>query len=817
MGVTLSLPVAEVLTPLIEGLLCHNQILLLAPPGAGKSTWLPLQFLKQSWLTGKIIMLEPRRLAARNVAIRLAQQYGEVVGLTIGYRIRGESCVSLKTRLEIVTEGILTKMLQQDPTLDGVNLVIFDEFHERNLQADLALALLLDSQQALRDDLRLLIMSATLDDQGLSKLLPDALLLKTSGNAFPVQREYITLPAQSSLTEAIGQKVLQLMEKEEGSLLLFLPGQTEINQIGDYLTPYLPDNTDLYPLYGALSLSQQQQAIQPAILGRRKIVLATNIAETSLTIDGIRLVIDCATERIARFDIKSGFTQLITQRISKASMIQRAGRAGRIMPGICWHLLNKEQADRLVEQSEPEIILSDLSGLYLNLLYWGCHDADQLLWLTPPPKSSLLAAKHLLRSLGAIDEQDHLSSFGKKMASSGSEPRLAAMLLYGQQQGAIAFNTAARLVAILEQPPHHTAQSDIYVWFNQPYQIWLQRAEQLRQQEGIEKTAVNPDLLPTLLAVGFPDRIAARRNTSESYLLANGTGATLHHQDSLNGARYLIIAALLQSGYDRNTRILLAITCEPLALVSLFPTLLSSTITVKWSEEQGTLRSIRRQKIGQIILNEQILDKPSQKDIHQALLDWLRQQGINQLDWNTHANQLIARLVCAKKWFAEYDWPAVDEQTLLDKLDTWLLPELDNVQDIKALKRINVADALRRLMNWQQIQRLEQWLPTHYRLPTGNRVQIKYDSERPPTISARIQELFGEPVNPRIAQNRVVITIELLSPANRILHITSDLAAFWRGAYRQVQKEMKGRYPKHVWPDDPLCCLPTYKTKKKQS
>lgn len=813
----MSLPVAEVLTPLIEGLSHHNQLLLLAPPGAGKSTWLPSQLLHLPWLTGKIIMLEPRRLAARNIAIRLAQHYGEAVGATIGYRIRGETCVSPNTRLEIVTEGILTRMLQQDPALDGVNLVIFDEFHERNLQADLALALLLDSQQALREDLRLLIMSATLDDQGLSKLLPDALLLKTSGNAFPVQREYISLPAQRPLTEAIGQIVLQLMAKEEGSLLLFLPGQTEIKQIEGYLTSCLPDNTDLYPLYGALSLSQQQQAIQSSISGRRKIVLATNIAETSLTIDGIRLVIDCATERIARFDIKTGFTQLITQRISKASMVQRAGRAGRIMPGICWHLLSKEQAERAVEQSEPEIMLSDLSGLYLNLLHWGCHDANQLVWLTPPPKPSLQAAKQLLRSLGAIDEQDRLSSVGKKMASSGSEPRLAAMLLYGKQQGTVAFNTAARLVAILEQPPHHTAHSDIYYWFNQPYQVWLQRAEQLRQQEGIEETVVNPDLLPTLLAVAFPDRIAARRDTSEGYLLANGTGARLHHQDSLNGARYLIVASLLQSGYDRNSRILLAIACEPLRLVSCFPSLLSSTITAQWSETHGTLRSIRRQTIGQIVLKEQILDKPSQQDIRRALLDWLRQQGIKQLDWNSHANQFIARLICAKKWFAEYDWPAVDEQTLLDKLDIWLAPDLDNVFDLKMLKRINVEDALKRLMNWQQIQRLEQWLPSHYCLPTGNLVQIKYDTERPPTISVRIQELFGELANPRIAQNRVPITIELLSPANRVLHITSDLATFWQGAYREVQKEMKGRYPKHVWPDDPQCSLPTNKTKKMQS
>lgn len=810
----MSLPIAEILPSLIEGLSHHNQILLLAPPGAGKSTWLPLQLLNLPRLTGKIIMLEPRRLAARNVAIRLAQQYGQAVGYTIGYRVRGETCVSLNTRLEIVTEGILTKMLQQDPELTGVNLVIFDEFHERNLQADLALALLLDSQQALREDLRLLIMSATLDDQGLSKLLPDALLLKSSGNAFPVKREYFTLPVQRSLTEAIGQKVMQLMAEEEGSLLLFLPGQTEIKQIEAYLTPCLPDDTDLYPLYGALPLAQQQLAIQPAISGRRKIVLATNIAETSLTIDGIRLVIDCATERSARFDIKTGLTQLITQRISKASMIQRAGRAGRIMPGICWHLLSKEQAERSVEQSEPEIMLSDLSGLYLNLLLWGCHNVNQLLWLTPPPQSALLAAKQLLRSLGAIDEHDHLNSFGKKMARFGSEPRLAAMLVYGQQQGVVAFNTAARLVAILEQPPHHTEQSDIYAWFNQPKQIWLQRAEQLRQQEGIEKTRVNSDLLPILLAVAFPDRIAVKRDASEGYLLANGSGASLHHQDSLIRERYLIVVALLQSNYDRNPRILLAVSCEPQVLVSHFPSLLSNSITAQWSEEHGTLRSIRHQKIGQIVLNEQILPKPSQQDIQQSLLEWLRQHGIIQLNWTFHANQLIARLICAKKWFADENWPSVDEQTLLDKLDIWLLPDLDNVQDIKTLKRIDVANALKRLMNWQQLQRLEQWLPTHYCLPTGNRVQINYDTERSPTISVRMQELFGESVTPRIAQNRIVLTIELLSPANRVLHITNDLATFWRGAYRQVQKEMKGRYPKHVWPDDPQNSLPTSKTKK---
>ena len=399
--------------------------------------------------------------------------------------------------------------------------------------------------------------------------------------------------------------------------------------------------------------------------------------------------------------------------------------------------------------------------------------------------------------LGAIDNQGQLTLAGKKMARFGTEPRLAAMLLYGQKKGAIAFNTAARLVAILEHPPHYTGNSDIFILFNQPNKAWLHRAEQLRQREHIEKTIVDSSLLSILLAVAFPDRIAAKRNITNRYLLANGSGVELDQRDSLYGTSYLIVTHLLQPSNALQPRILLAIACEPALIIDHFPTLLSDVMTIQWLEKPGTLRSVRRKQIGHIVLNEQTVNKPSQDEYRQALMGWLRQQGIGQLDWTTSASQLCTRLICAKQWFTEFDWPSVDEDALLAHLDVWLLPDLDNIQDIKSLKQINITNALKRLMNWQQIQQLDRWLPTHYRLPTGNQVPINYHTEQPPMISARIQELFGEQENPKIAQDKITVIIELLSPANRVLHITSDLANFWQRSYRDVQKEMKGRYPKH--------------------
>ena len=486
------LPVAAVLESLLAALQSSAQVLLNAPTGAGKSTWLPLQLLKADWLNGKIIMLEPRRLAARSVAHRLAQQLGETVGQTVGYRMRAETKVSAQTRLEVVTEGILTRMLQQDPELSGVSLVILDEFHERSLQADLALALLLDVQEGLRDDLRLLIMSATLDDARLTHLLPDAPVIRSEGRSFPVVRSYMPVSAHERLDHSASHAALNLLRQESGSLLLFLPGVGEIKRTAELLEQRVDANTDICPLYGALPLAEQQKAIDPSPSGRRKVVLATNIAETSLTIDGIRLVIDSTLERVSQFDVRSGLTKLVTQRASQASMTQRAGRAGRLEPGICWHLMAAEQAERTAEYSEAEILHSDLSSLWLNLLQWGCHDVSQLKWLDTPPTAAISAAQRLLFQLGAINEQGGLTPTGRAMGDAGSDPRLAAMLCAAQSAGEDALATAALLAAIIEEPPRNGGV-DLRNALYHPQSHWQRRANQLIKRLGNGKGRVALD------------------------------------------------------------------------------------------------------------------------------------------------------------------------------------------------------------------------------------------------------------------------------------------------------------------------------------
>ncbi|MCV2513481.1 ATP-dependent helicase HrpB, partial [Leclercia pneumoniae] len=499
-----SLPVAAVLPELLTALQHAPQILLNAPTGAGKSTWLPLQILNQGLIPGKIILLEPRRLAARNVAQRLAELLGEKPGETVGYRMRAESCVSDATRLEVVTEGILTRMLQQDPELTGIGLVILDEYHERSLQADLALALLLDVQQGLRDDLKLLIMSATLDNDRLQRLLPDAPVITSEGRTFPVERRYQALSAQLRFDEAVAVATAELLRQESGSVLLFLPGTREIQRVQEHLASRVGSDVLLCPLYGALTLAEQRKAILPPAQGMRKVVLATNIAETSLTIEGIRLVVDTAQERVAQFDPRTGLTKLITQRVSQASMTQRAGRAGRLEPGICLHLIPFEQAERAAAQATPEILQSDLSGLLLELLQWGCQDPTQLCWLDHPPAVNLLAARRLLTLLGAL-AGERLTAFGQKMAALGNDPRLAAMLAGAKGDDEIA--TAAKLAAILEEPPRG-GNSDLALAFSRHQPGWQQRAKTLMKRLNSNGGSPDAARIPALLARAFPDRLA---------------------------------------------------------------------------------------------------------------------------------------------------------------------------------------------------------------------------------------------------------------------------------------------------------------------
>ncbi|HCB2574983.1 ATP-dependent helicase HrpB [Citrobacter freundii] len=805
-----SLPVAAVVPELITALDASPQVLLTAPTGAGKSTWLPLRLLEHGGIKGRIILLEPRRLAARNVAQRLAELLNEKPGETVGYRMRAQSCVGSQTRLEVVTEGVLTRMIQRDPELTGVGLVILDEFHERSLQADLALALLLDVQQGLRDDLKLLIMSATLDNGRLQQLLPDAPMIISEGRTFPVERRYQPLAAHLRFDEAVAIATAELLRHESGSLLLFLPGVGEILRVQEQLATRVGGDVVLCPLYGALTLAEQRQAILPAPQGKRKVVLATNIAETSLTIEGIRLVVDCAQERVARYDARTGLTRLITQRISQASMTQRAGRAGRLEPGICLHLLAKEQAERAAAQGEPEILQSDLSGLLMELLQWGCTDPEQLNWLDTPPAINLQAAKRLLQMLGAL-EGDRLSARGQKMAALGNDPRLAAMLVSTKNDDEAA--SAAKLAAILEEPPRG-GSTDLAVAFSRNQPAWQQRSQQLLKRLNVRSGQPDGALLPLLLAQAFADRIARRRGQEGRYQLANGMGAMLDADDALGRHEWLIAPLLLQGSASPDARILLALPLDIEALMQACPELLQQSDTIEWDETQGTLKALRRSRIGQLTVKVQPLAKPSEEELHQAMLNGIRDKGLSVLNWTPEAEQFRLRLQCAANWLPEYDWPAVDEDSLLKTLERWLLPHMSGVHSLRALKALNVGQALRGLLDWSMLQRLDSELPAHYTVPTGSRIAIRYHEDNPPVLAVRMQEMFGEANTPTIAQGRVPLVLELLSPAQRPLQVTSDLSAFWQGAYREVQKEMKGRYPKHVWPDDPANTAPTRRTKK---
>ncbi len=805
-----SLPVAAVVPELLNALDASPQVLLTAPTGAGKSTWLPLQFLTHKGILGRIVLLEPRRLAARNVAQRLAELLNEKPGETVGYRMRAQSCVGPRTRLEVVTEGVLTRMIQRDPELNGVGLVILDEFHERSLQADLALALLLDVQQGLRDDLKLLIMSATLDNGRLQQLLPAAPTIISEGRAFPVERRYQPLAAHLRFDEAVAIATAELLRNESGSLLLFLPGVGEIQRVQEQLASRVGSDVLLCPLYGALSLTDQRQAILPAPQGKRKVVLATNIAETSLTIEGIRLVVDCAQERVARYDARTGLTRLITQRISQASMTQRAGRAGRLEPGICLHLLAKEQAERAAAQSEPEILQSDLSGLLMELLQWGCTDPTQLNWLDMPPVVNMQAARRLLQMLQAMDGE-RLNAAGQKMAALGNDPRLAAMLIGATNENEAV--TAAKLAAILEEPPRG-GHTDLTVHFSRNQPGWQQRSQQLLKRLNVQSGQPDSELIAPLLAKAFADRIARRRGQEGRYQLANGMGAMLDADDASGRHEWLIAPLLLQGSASPDARILLALPLDIDTLLQTSPELLQQSDTIEWDENQGTLKAWRRTRIGQLTVKVQPLAKPSEEELHQAMLNGIRDKGLSVLNWTPEAEQFRLRLQCAANWLPEYNWPAVDDASLLATLESWLLPHMQGVHSLRALKALNVGQALRGLLDWSMLQRLDSELPAHYTVPTGSRIAIRYHEDNPPALAVRMQEMFGEAKTPTIAQGRVPLVLELLSPAQRPLQITRDLSAFWQGAYREVQKEMKGRYPRHVWPDDPANTAPTRRTKK---
>ncbi|HCE2131367.1 ATP-dependent helicase HrpB [Vibrio parahaemolyticus] len=814
------LPIEAVMPQLLTAVKHQHQVILKAAPGAGKSTYFPLQLIQNQVVTGKVIMLEPRRLAARNIARYLAEQLGEQVGQRVGYRVRGETKVSASTQLEIVTEGVMTRMIQNDPELDGVDLLIFDEFHERSIHADTALALSLEVQEALRDDLKLVVMSATLDQEALQSLLPEACYIESEGRSFAVETRYVPLTANDHLSTVMAKNIESLMNKESGSLLAFLPGVAAIKQVQERLS-HLPDDVEVCPLYGQLSFIEQQKAISPAEKGKRKVVLATNIAETSLTIEGIRLVVDSGLERVARFDLKNGLTRLEQTRIAQSSAIQRAGRAGRIEEGICVRLYSESQLKQQPQVPQPEILHSDLASLVMELAFWGTTDIHELKWLDIPSAAALQQAKQLLFSLGLITEQGQLTAEGKQAHDLGVEPRAAAMLIKSQSHSDKMVNVALAAVALIEEPERNVTNiaHSLHRWLSGSHpkkSLLLKRAQSLAHKldTTFSLREVDEDALPLVLSLAFPDRIAQQRaNQFGRFALANGHGAECRPDDMLGGCEYLVAIDLMRS-HSNSSQIHLACELDVNILQTTFDSLFSTEEVVDWDEKKGRLVAEKQRKLGQLVIERVSLPNPGKEKMTQALLTYVRRQGLSSLNWTPAAESLLERIRCAVDWLPEQAWPMFDEASLLDSLDEWLEPYMTSVASVKDLSKINLVEALNARLGWPLNQHLDEWLPEHYQLPTGTKKRIRYQHGHEPVLSVRMQEVFGESTSPTVAIGRKRLVLELLSPAQRPLQVTSDLAAFWNGSYKDVQKEMKGRYPKHVWPDDPANHVATTKTKR---
>ncbi len=814
------LPIEAVMPDLLAGVETHTQLILKAAPGAGKSTFFPLQLVKINAVQGKIIMLEPRRLAARNIATYLASQLGEKVGESIGFRVRGESKTSSSTRLEIVTEGIMTRMIQTDPELTGVDMVIFDEFHERSIHADTALAFSLEIQEALRDDLKVVVMSATLDQHALQSLLPNAKYVESQGRTFPVDFRYQPLSANEYLAPKMASVIRSLMEKESGSLLAFLPGVSAIKQVESQLEQ-LAGDIDVCPLYGQLSFPQQQKAIASSEKGRRKVVLATNIAETSLTIEGIRLVVDSGLERVAKFDLKTGITKLEQVKISQSSAEQRAGRAGRIEEGLCVRLYSETQLMQQPAVPEPEILHSDLSSLVSELTQWGAASADELQWLDIPPQASVEQAKQLLQSLDILDSNGQFTALGKLAQRLGLEPRIASMLIKAQQNGQALLNAAIVAAALLEETERNVTdiQHSLHRLKQRKHSknnVVMQRAKSLASKfnHHLDLSQADESLLPLVLCFAFPDRIAQVRSaTSSAFRLANGHGAEVRDDDPLANNDYIVVIDLMRST-GRASQIFLATAVDIALLEEAFPNLFVCSDYADWDEKRGRLVAEQRVSLGKLIISTKALPEPDSNQASQALLNYVARCGLDRLHWTPSAKQLVERVRCAGLWMPEHDWPAMDNASLVEHIDEWLSPYLNGVKSAKGLASVSVEQALSAYLGWPLNQEIDQWLPTHYVMPTGSKKTIRYQYQSEPVISVRMQEVFGEQDSPLIAQGGKKVVLELLSPAQRPLQITQDLAGFWAGAYKEVQKEMKGRYPKHPWPDDPANHVATTKTKR---
>ena len=833
------LPIEDVLPALRRTLTEGRNALLTAAPGAGKTTRVPLALLDASWLEGKsLIMLEPRRLAARAAAHRMASMLGEPVGATVGYRMRLDTKVGPKTKIEVVTEGILPRLLQQDPALSTYAIVVFDEFHERSLQTDMGLALCLESQRLFRPDLRLLVMSATLNCGPVADLLGQAPVIACEGRLFPVETRYLDQPLSGHLDAAVVQSMRRSLAQDQGSLLVFLPGMAEIRRVEQKLLDLkLAPNILIAPLHGDLPQEAQDRAIAPAPAGTRKIVLATSIAETSLTIDGVRVVIDAGLLRVPRFDSRSGLTRLETMRVTQDSAEQRRGRAGRLEPGICSRLWTSAEDQSLAPCRPPEILDSDLAPLLLELAQWGTANPAELSWLTPPPAGTVAQARELLTDLGALNIEGQITAHGRRMAELPLHPRLAHMLLKALSLQLT--DLACELAALLSErdilrDPSGRRNADLRLRLDilhgaydyaagatidraacqrvrRTADLWQRqhlRAARSDRQGSLDETGL-------LLALAYPDRIAQRQRGNDArYLMANGRGAVFANPDLLGSEDYLVIADLDGSG--QWAKINLAAPVQLRDLETLYADRIQVIDEVSWDEAAQMVRATRQRRLGSLILSARGLSKPDPWTISAALLEGIRLAGLDRLAWTPELRQWRARVAFLRRIEGqESRWPDLSDQALLQTLDDWLAPYLTGLTTFDRVATLDLTQPLRALLSWEQQRQLDRWAPTHLTVPSGSNVRVEYETPDLPVLAVRLQEMFGCKDTPRLVDGKIPVMLHLLSPARRPVQITKDLSSFWRSTYLEVKKELRGRYPKHSWPDDPLIAPPTAKAKRR--
>ena len=822
------LPIEPALPALRQALAGAGAAVLQAPPGAGKTTRVPLALLDEPWLLGRrIVMLEPRRLAARAAARRMAETLGENPGGTVGYRIRHETRVGPRTRIEVVTEGVLTRLLQSDPALEAFGLVIFDEFHERSIHADLGLALTLQSRTLVREDLRVLVMSATLDGAPVAQLLGGAPIITSEGRSHPVETRHRPPRVGTRVEAAVAAAVREALAADVGDVLAFLPGAGEIRRAEAMLGDA---SADVVPLHGSLPQALQDRALGPSLPGRRKVVLATSIAETSLTIDGVRIVVDGGLARVPRYSPRSGMTRLATVRVSRASADQRRGRAGRQAPGVCYRLWNAHEEPTLLPRGVPEILETDLASLALELATAGIAEPSELAWLDPPPAAALAEARGLLAQLGALDPAGRITPHGRRLTRFALHPRLAHMVVRARELGA--GEAACELAALLSERDmlrRHDGQADADLGLR----LDLLRGVVVRSDVdrdtlrrvrtetrncrdaagGMPRSGGAALSTGAVLAFAYPDRIGQRRpGPGGRYLLRNGQGAILEPQ-TLAREEYLVAAEL--DGLARDSRIFLAAPITLEEIETHFANDLVREDVLGWDDASRAVAGRRRRRLGALVLQEGPLPDPDPAAVAGAMMEGVRREGVERLPWTESARRVRARLGFLHA--IDPDWPDVSDEALTRDLDHWLAPRLAGARRWDQLERVDLGELLLDRLPWDRRAALENWAPTHVEVPSGSRVPVDYSNPAAPVLAVRLQELFGLTETPTVGRGRVPLTLHLLSPARRPVQVTRDLAGFWRTTYFEVRKDLKGRYPKHHWPDDPLLAEPTRHAKRRGS